>query len=88
LQVVLAVVDLLHDVFFALDTRLDLPIKLVLQAIKGVLRLVDLLIRLSHTILDFLRDSVLKSIKALLSISELCAIVLAHSVDFGLEFLP
>lgn len=31
LQVVLAVVDLLHDVLFALDSRLHLPVELVLQ---------------------------------------------------------
>ena len=55
--------------------------------VQSILRLVDLFVCFGYTVIDFLLDRRLKTIKSLLGVLEVCSVTLAHRIDFAFEFL-
>lgn len=87
LQVVLAIVNFLHDILFSFDTRLNFAIELILETIQCVLSLVNLFVCFSYTVVNFLLDGRLQTIKSLLRALEFNSVMLTHSIDLAFEFL-
>lgn len=58
-----------------------------MQAIQGVLSLINVFIRFRYSVVNFLRDGSFESVEALLGILELSAVVVTHSVDLSLKLL-
>lgn len=98
-EVVLSIVDSLHDVFLTLDSCLHLRVKTVLQrykqsfrlsnklTVESALCLVDGGVGLSDPISDLLVNGRLQLVEPLLRILEIISVVLAHKADFGLKLV-
>ena len=55
--------------------------------IQGVLSLINVFICFRYSVIDFLGDGSFKSVKSLLSVFKLSAVVVTHSVDLSFKLL-
>lgn len=56
--------------------------------IQGVLRLIDLLVCFSYTVLNLLRNCRFEPVEPLLGICELSSVTLPHRINFAFKFFP
>jgi len=59
----------------------------IVLTIKGVLRLVNLFVSFSYSIINFLSDGVFETIKALIAVMGLTTVELTHGIDLCLKLL-